>query len=1218
MILLISGQLLAQPVIDGTFDGETLWGAPVAIADLSPGWANANAKKLYVVHSGAYVYFGAEVTASTWMNWAFTLHIGAGGGSTDSWSRSIDYTNANKVEYVLRGHFNGYAEYHTWNGSTWSGTGSAVPATEFADNITGDDQNGWVELRILKSALANATTADIQFYITGNQNDHGSFDAVPNDDNSTSWNQSAARTPLDNHQTGIIIGTGPVVTISPLLPGDNEPITVIFNAASTPLASAAKVYFHSGITTSVTQPNAFHRVVGNWGADDGVGEMTATGTDMWQIIIPSCRTFYGLDPTEDVFGLNFLFRNADGTVKEDNNGANYHTDINPGSYFTINQPAANPFFAEVNVAFTTQATANTAPTTWTLEEVDHTTNAFISSVTSQSGNTGFTYNLTLNNTSLRKFKFSALFGSTTKYKFFEAIAHAPVVLESRPIGTKPGINYHSSDYTKATLVLHAPVYTRMYGGTSGPPTAPYATKTTAPKSVVYLVGDFNNWTPSETWKLKRDRDGWDGTNDADGDDDRGDYWWIELNGLVPGQNYVFQYLTDNGIMVADPYANQVSDIEDTAIPASVYAGLPAYPSAASDRAAVLRTGQTAYAWQATPFVKPSTNNLNIYELHFRDFTEEGTYLGAVEKLDYLKSTGINAIHVMPVSEFEGNSSWGYNPNFYFAADKAYGTSNDLKYFIDECHKRKIQVFNDLVLNHAFNSNAMARLYWNASTGKPSTENPWFNENHQMIAEPAGWWGVDWNHESEHTRSMVDRILDYWLQEFKFDGFRFDFTKGFGQTPQDPSDPWASSYDQSRVDILKRMVDSMWVRNPGSVAIFEHLAVNAEDKVLADHGISLWSGVGHHNDVKSFVLGWNGDNPNLYDSGIYNAPARNFIFANWISYAESHDEERLGYELMQYFNGQKTKENMIKRLKLGSIFNSLFPGPRMLWQFQELGYDYSINFNGRTGEKPVRWDYFDDEKRRELYTLMTKLFTLRNSYSLYATTPDYGNIGLGSGNITVPRRMKLHDGMGHYVISIANLDPELPHDVTPGYDVAGTWYRYNGDPAADGTSFNVSTLTDTYPLVPSESFILTNFPIDDCKLVYKTSDSGPGSLRDAIACAGTGDTIVFSYAILNDTVHLTAPITIDKNLVILAEGNSSPVINGYSASRIFDIETGVNVELINLDFIPGSATIGRCISNQGNLTIQDVNINDLRNDVPQSVLSNSGLGNIIWKGTSRME
>ncbi|MFK7933659.1 MAG: alpha-amylase family glycosyl hydrolase, partial [Saprospiraceae bacterium] len=467
-----------------------------------------------------------------------------------------------------------------------------------------------------------------------------------------------------------------------------------------------------------------------------------------------------------------------------------------------------------------------------------------------------------------------------------------------------------------------------------------------------------------------------------------------------------------------------------------------------------------------------------------------TYLAAIDHLDYLKNMGINAIHVMPVSEFEGNSSWGYNPNFYFAPDKYYGTKNDLKKFIDECHKLEIQVFNDLVLNHSFHSNVMVKMFQETSSIAPSTENPWLNNAHKMVRNTAGHWGADWNHESEHTQEMIDRALDFWLQEYNFDGYRFDFTKGFGQTnPEDfpQGDDWASAYNQARVDLLERMVDGMWARNPGSVAIFEHLANATEDKALADEGILMWSGVGHHNDMKGFIMGWPNDNRDIYNSGIYNASGRNFDLQNWMSYMESHDEERLAYELMQFGNGIATEideevklAKTIDRLKIGAAFNMLFPGPRMIWQFGELGYDYSINFNGRTGEKPVRWDYFQDAKRKELYDLYSTLLNIRNNhYSVYNDI-NYRNIGAGQEAISTPRVMQLSSGIAdnhsESVIVIANLDPNAQQTTTPNYPVAGTWYKYNGDPSIDGTTYTVNNTSDTYTLQPSETLVLTNFQV----------------------------------------------------------------------------------------------------------------------------------------------
>lgn len=1052
---------------------------------------------------------------------------------------------------------------------------------------------------------ANPAGTNVKYYILTS----GSGLTINHTD--ADWFTINGNTNAGNNFTYTVLNGSSAVNVAPSLPLDNVPVTVSFDATSTSLAGASRVYLHAGVSATISTPTAFNYTKGNWGQDDGIGQMTNTGGNNWQIVLNTgLRNYFNVPEEKDIFGLNFLFRNANGTLKEDNNGANYYNAVNPGNYFTITFPTSSTHFAPVGQPFNHTASANTAPATWVLKELDPVTNAEIATLTSVNGGTIFNYSLTMTTTALRKFKLATDFNGTMKYKTFSVVGFNPVNEAPRPSWTKPGINYHQSDPSKVTLVLHAPVYTIFKKGTG----SISGTNNTNSKNTVYVLGDFNNWAPSEQYKMIRDRDGWNGVTDADGDDDRGDYWWLELSGLVPGQEYVFQYLIDGNLQVADPFTEKVSDPDDWQIPGIVYPDLILYRHQATDRASVFRTNQSPFQWSAPSFTKPTDNNLNIYELHFRDFTVEGTYLAAIDKLDYIKGLGINAIHVMPVSEFEGNSSWGYNPNFYFAPDKAYGRADDLKKFIDECHKRKIQVFNDLVLNHAFYSNVMARLYWNNTLNRPADDNPWFNPTHRMIADPGGWWGVDWNHESQHTQAMVDRILDYWLQEFHFDGFRFDFTKGFGQSAPNPSDPWASAYDQDRIDLLMRMVNGMKTRNPGSVVIFEHLAASSEDKALADQGILMWSGVGHHNDIKNFVLGYNGDNPNIYDSGVYNASGRNFIFANWMSYGESHDEERLAYEVTQYFNGPRTLENIINRMKIAAAFNLLLPGPRMLWQFQELGYDVSINYNGRTGQKPVRWYYYDDAKRKELFTLISKVFKIRNKYNIYGTTPDFGNIGLGAGNITEPRVMRFSSASGvagKHVIVMANLDPNSSRSLNPGYQMTGIWYKYNGSTTVDGTSFSVSNTGNSYTLAASEVLLLTNFQIDDCTDVRTNSDAGLYSLRDAISCASDNGTVTIEFPAYNQTIALNSPITIDKNLTINGFPSKNITISGAGyAGSVFSIASGktVNINGLKISCAQGGND-GRCIINNGILKLGDIELKDINGSAGGCSLINTGSGTI---------
>jgi glycosidase len=129
----------------------------------------------------------------------------------------------------------------------------------------------------------------------------------------------------------------------------------------------------------------------------------------------------------------------------------------------------------------------------------------------------------------------------------------------------------------------------------------------------------------------------------------------------------------------------------------------------------------------TNFVKPDKRNLITYELLVRDFGDARNYQMLIDTISYFKRLGINAIELMPVNEFSGNESWGYNPTFYLALDKAYGTKNKFKEFIDLCHKNGIAVILDVVYNQLDAYNApQGKLYWDAVNNRPAADNPWLN------------------------------------------------------------------------------------------------------------------------------------------------------------------------------------------------------------------------------------------------------------------------------------------------------------------------------------------------------------------------------------------------------------------------------------------------------------------------------------------------------------
>ena len=332
------------------------------------------------------------------------------------------------------------------------------------------------------------------------------------------------------------------------------------------------------------------------------------------------------------------------------------------------------------------------------------------------------------------------------------------------------------------------------------------------KDYACLIGDFNDWELSTEYQMKRDNDK--------------HFWWYTVTGIDPAKEYGFQYYMgsekDGNVRIGDPYCEKVLDgsndkylVEQGVYPASAIQ----YPNGKTTGiVSVFQTKPASYNWQVSDFKIDNPDNMVIYELLFRDFTQVGSELAtgtikeATKHLDYIKSLGVNAIELMPIQEFDGNNSWGYNPCYYFAMDKAYGTKEEYKQFIDECHKQGIAVLLDVVYNHATGSHPFAKLYWNSKESKTAKNNPWFNVD---APHPFSVFH-DFNHESPLVREFVKRNLKFLLEEYKFDGFRFDLTKGFTQNKSNEST--ASNKDDSRIVILKDYYKTVNTTNPNAVMI----------------------------------------------------------------------------------------------------------------------------------------------------------------------------------------------------------------------------------------------------------------------------------------------------------------------------------------------------------------------------------------------------------------
>lgn len=535
----------------------------------------------------------------------------------------------------------------------------------------------------------------------------------------------------------------------------------------------------------------------------------------------------------------------------------------------------------------------------------------------------------------------------------------------------------------------------------------------------YVIGDFSEWQCQSVYAMKRDEEA--------------GCWWCTIGGLVPGKEYRFQYhLNDESwgvARIADPYAEIIYTVDDKWIASSTYPQLRSYPEATSGQVSAFQTCTEEYAWEVDDFVIADEDNLIIYELLLRDFSTTKDLAGALKRMDYLETLGVDAIELMPVQEFDSNISWGYNPSAYFAMDKAYGTREMYKQFIDECHRRGIAVLLDVVYNHATGSHPMARMYWDAAGNCTAANNPWFN-----VSAPHPYSVFhDWNHENTEVRAYVKRNLEYLLQEYRFDGFRFDLTKGF--TQRKCSESTASNYDKTRIDILTDYYEAIKAVSPEAVVILEHFCCDAEERKLTEQGMKVWRNVNNAYCQTAMGYAENSDFSSLW-TGKNGIP-----FGGYVGFMESHDEERTSYKAKTWGAGNVSKSlaERMQRASLNAAFFFTVPGPKMVWQFGELGYDYSIEENGRTGEKPLRWDYYEVPERKALYEAYAQLIEFRHKHPQFFTDDVEFSWEVGVSNWYNGRYIQAIAGEQAFVV-VGNFDTQ-EQTLEVVFPVAGVWTNY---------------------------------------------------------------------------------------------------------------------------------------------------------------------------------
>ncbi len=788
------------------------------------------------------------------------------------------------------------------------------------------------------------------------------------------------------------------VTTSPATPTVKDEIIITLNTIDTGLSGyTGDVYAHTGVLTSNSSNNGdWKYVIGSWGDNTQQPKLTKIDDTTYELkITPDVFGFYNISTSIEVTHLALVFRSADGSKQT---SPDIFIELyQEGLNVALTSPSSQNLVYDLNETIPLSADASIAAD---LE-------LFVDEV-SQKKETGKTISTsyTLSQGGKSTVKVTATNGSETAQDELNIYVKTPTENAPIPANVKDGVNI-SND--KVTLVLTAPN-----------------------KQSVFVIGDFNHWSLEQDYQMKRD----------------GDKFWITLDNLDTDKEYAYQYYVDYELKVADPLSTKILDpFNDQYIPKETYANIKAYPSGLTEgNVSVFKINQDNYSWQVNNFKVADPDNLVVYELLLRDFevvnTDDiGDLKKALTRLDYLENLGVNAIELMPVNEFEGNDSWGYNPSFHGGLDKAYGTSDDLKMFVDACHQRGIAVFLDVVYNHAFGQSPLVQLYWDKANNRPSSDNPWLNP----IAKHDYNVGYDFNHESEYTKTYVKQTLQYWIEEYKIDGFRYDLSKGFTQkNTLGDTNAWGQ-YDASRIAILKDYADFVWSLNPDVVQILEHFAVNTEEKELSAYGFLLW-GNSNHNYNQS-TMGYMQD----ADISWISYQERGWSQPHVMGYMESHDEERLMYKNLQYGNESgsysiKNLETALKRESLAANFLFTIPGPKMIWQFGELGYDVNIDYNGRTGRKPVRWDYFNDPNRKSVYDTWATLIAFKKKEPAFQTSDyDLEVDGL------VKKIVLKHNDMD--VVILGNFDV-INQTANTTFTKTGTWYEYYTDASLSVTNTNM--------------------------------------------------------------------------------------------------------------------------------------------------------------------
>ncbi|MCH5236903.1 MAG: hypothetical protein J1E95_03795 [Muribaculaceae bacterium] len=816
---------------------------------------------------------------------------------------------------------------------------------------------------------------------------------------------------------------------SPLQENSSD-VKVYFNAVGTKLEglnATTKIYAHTGCDLSdgqtwISAPN--------WGNNAEKYQLSYVSENLWMLYIGDIRSYYGItDSKVNVVQLDFVFRTADGNTQTTNL---YLTVYAEGLQLTLTSNAHGDIITPESayVTFTVNVTEEAKITLYVNDKV----------VNSEDKTTGMKYSYLFPETGEYTVKATAEKNSNK----VEETLTLHYVRDSRQVdypGGKPKMGPVKSSDGSVTFCFGAPE-----------------------KEHVVLVGSWNNYAYSSDQVLNYQ------------DTDSGRYFWITIDGLDNDTMYAYYFIVDGDYTVGDPYARLVLDPwNDKDLDTGAFPGLPEYPWHMVETVplAVYQGSINDYNWKVKDFVGADPSNLIIYELLFRDFTGtegeaygNGTVRKAIEKIPYLIDLGVNAIEVLPIMEFSGNISWGYNPNFYFAVDKAYGTPDDYKEFIDICHQNGIAVILDMVFNQSDGLHPWYQMY---EPGK----NPFYN----LDAPHAYSVLNDWNQGMPMVQEQWADVLRYWMTEYKFDGFRFDLVKGLGLNTSyaNNGEEATNAYNSSRVAEMRYLQGVMDEINPNAYFINENLATAREENEMAQTGQLNWANV--NNAACQFAMGYKSDS-NM--NRLY-APKDSRTWGSTVSYLESHDEQRLAYKQDQW-GESGVKGNVqasMQRCGAAAAQMILSPGAHMIWQFSEMGNaeNTKTSQGNNTDPKIVNWNLLNEPNHKGLLNSYRDLISIRNRFPELFTEEacanfiincDAGNWNNGRWLFSSAGGKELYTFINPNITGNLTIKFSFPKQDSNAYGIVSK--SYNSNPSFDVPAGTVTVPANCYVTIGSADLV----------------------------------------------------------------------------------------------------------------------------------------------------